>query len=226
MTRNEAAQGLRVRARRMLLWGMLFCGFCLGLCAGLLLYWVLGDALSWDAWPAAIVCLAAVGMLVVAWRANRGSWTLESTRKGIEGERVVGDVIESALMRPNCEAVHSVAGTRDRGEIDHLVVTPAGVWVVETKYRWVPKKKYRAVMRRLAHNVTSLRNTLGSGTAVRGCLVLATSRRRRRSRYTADGETLSVLSARSLGEVLRAESDREGPNNEWVIRAVRKLAKR
>ena len=224
MVRNEPGRGVRQKMNRVLLSGAVLCGFCLGLATGLGIYWVLGEAVGWEAWPAAVLCASVLSLMVVVWRTHLGSWTLASGEKGVAGERIVGGTIEEALMRPTCAVFHSVPGTGDRGEIDHVVVTPAGVWVVETKYKWVPRKRYRAVMQRLALNVKSMRKTLGPRADVRGCLILATVRRRKHSSYTAQGVRLSVFSAGAFEQQLRQEAASEGVRDERLIRTVRKMA--
>ena len=213
---------MRQKYRSVLLWGVFLCGMAFGLCGGVMLYWVMGTA-GWEAWPAITTGVAVLLMAVVVWRSKVGSWTWETSEKGIEGEKIVGGTIQDALMRPDCAVVHSIPGRGDRGEIDHLVVTPTGVWVVETKYAWVPKKRYRQVMKRLALNVRSVRRDLGPSANVRGCLVLAKVRRRKRSGYNAQGEELRVFSVRSFREQLRAEAATQGRGNAAAVRAVLKM---
>ena len=222
MIRNDPGRGVGRKYRSVLLWGVLLCGAALGLCAGVMLYWIMDNA-GWEAWPAVSTGAAFLLMAAVIWRAKVGSWSWESSEKGIEGEKIVGGTIQDALMRPDCAVVHAVPGKGDRGEIDHLVVTPTGVWVVETKYAWVPKKKYRQVMRRLASNVRSVRRNLGTDANVRGCLVLAKVRRRKRSGYSARGEELSVFSVRSFRDQLRAEVATKVWGGKLAERAVRKM---
>lgn len=223
MIRNESGQGVREKTRGLLVWELFLCGVGVGLFAGVVLYWVMASA-GLEAWPSAAVGAAALIMVLVAWKTKFGTWTLERADKGVAGETIVGGALQDALMRPDCAVLHSIPGNGDRGEIDHLVVTPVGVWVVETKYKWVPSKKYRAVMQRLALNVLSVRRTLGRSATVRGCLVLATVRRRKRSSYRARGETLSVFSVRSFREQLRDEARTQERGSERTVQAVRKLA--
>lgn len=223
MIRNKPGHGVREWTRGLLAWGSFLCGVGVGLFTGVVLYWAMASA-GWAAWPAATVGAVVLILTLVAWKSKFGTWTLKSAGKGIAGETVVGGAIQDALMRPDCAVWHSIPGKGDRGEIDHLVVTPVGVWVIETKYQWVPRKKYRAVMQRLALNVDSVRRTLGRGATVRGCLVLATVHRRKRSSYRARGETLSVFSVRSFREQLRDEARTKGWGSELAVQAMRKLA--
>lgn len=57
---------------------------------------------------------------------------LEQITAGERGERVVGDVLDE-LQSDGYVAVHSIH--RDDCDIDHVLVGPAGVFVIETKYR-------------------------------------------------------------------------------------------
>lgn len=51
------------------------------------------------------------------------------------GERFLDGLTECAITAPGCAVAHSVAKIADIGDIDHLVVTPGVLLVVETKYR-------------------------------------------------------------------------------------------
>ena len=60
-----------------------------------------------------------------------------------------------------------------RGNVDHVVMTPAGVWVVETKAAWLSKSKFRPALRQAAKNAQRVRHHLGSSLPVRAALVIA-----------------------------------------------------
>lgn len=64
----------------------------------------------------------------------------------------------------------SIPGTV--GDVDHLVVTPVRVCVVEAKYRRVYKKVFPKVLSRLSNNVKAVRQWVPFGTRVEGYLVL------------------------------------------------------
>ena len=60
---------------------------------------------------------------------------IDSTwRAGWDAERHVGDLIEHAIVEAGCAFAHDVKeALGGLGNVDHVVMTPAGVWVVETK---------------------------------------------------------------------------------------------
>ena len=75
----------------------------------------------------------AVLLGVALFKARRG-WRLEDMRKGARAEESVGQAIEYALTSKRCAAAHHVEGIARIGDIDHLVATPRGLWVIETKH--------------------------------------------------------------------------------------------
>ena len=105
-------------------------------------------------------------------------WFLRSRRrrnleKGHVAERQIGRALEQVLTANNCAVAHNVEGVASTGDIDHIVATPRGVWVVETKYRRVPNRNFPYVLKRIGANVARLRELLPPDTPVNGCLVLA-----------------------------------------------------
>ena len=64
--------------------------------------------------------------------------------RGLAAERRVGDRIEHALVRDGCAFAHDVKeALGPGGNVDHVVLTPAGVWVVETKAAWLGKGRFQ-----------------------------------------------------------------------------------
>lgn len=57
--------------------------------------------------------------------------TLKNYRKGLEGERLVGEVINK-LSNENTFVFHDIPG--DRFNVDHIIVSTRGVFVIETKH--------------------------------------------------------------------------------------------
>ena len=128
------------------------------------------------------------GLLIVSfaatWWLSRGKlgrlrkrYSTLDLQKGVEAERRTGEVIEFSLAHQNCAAAHNVTLITDAGDIDHLVVTPHTVWVVDSKFRyggrWLDDKingvvrQVRAVERWVAQQ--------GFGqTPVKGCLAFLT----------------------------------------------------
>ena len=65
-------------------------------------------------------------------------WNLDNLQKGGEAETYVGQLVEYAITAEHCAVAHSVTEIATGGDIDHLVATPAAVWLIETKYKRVP----------------------------------------------------------------------------------------
>ena len=108
-------------------------------------------------------------------------WILNSRRrdnlkKGHVAERQIGRALEEAITADNCAVAHNVEGISNTGDIDHIVATPQRVWVVETKYRRVPKASFSRVLKRIGANMAKVRELLPPDTPVSGCLVLAYER--------------------------------------------------
>ena len=107
--------------------------------------------------------------------------------KGDVAETYVGQVIEYALAAPHCAAAHSVTGLTAGGDIDHLVATPTGLRVVETKAGRVPRKRFPRVLARMAMNAKAVRDWAPPGTPVHCCLVLKDPGRTGRKDYEWEG---------------------------------------
>ena len=127
----------------------------------------------------------------------RGRRQREALRKGHVAERQIGRALEEAITARGCAVAHNVTGVMDSGDIDHIVATPRSVWVIETKYRRVPKDAFPGVVARLRACRRRVEELLPIGTPVRACLVLA---------YEGGG----VRKARSDIRVFNNETFREG----------------
>ena len=86
--------------------------------------------------PSFFVFLPALVLTYWYLRAG-GEWGLENLSKGLDAEMKVGQIIEYAITDARCAVAHSVTSIAKVGDIDHIIATPAAIWVVETKYRWV-----------------------------------------------------------------------------------------
>ena len=131
--------------------------------------WLLGGLLSvvqasWLMVFGPAIALIAAG----AWRLFRG-WRLGDVRKGARAEERVGAAIEYALVRSTCAVAHGVTEIAREGDIDHLVATPGGLWVVETK----SGGKARRYLKRIVKNVEAVREWAPPGVDVTGVLVFA-----------------------------------------------------
>lgn len=139
-----------------------------GLVFGLLFFWVLPQWFGLG-WTIVIWGTTAAGILIAILR----RWNIDNLRKGLDAETLVGQTIERAITAENCAVAHSVTKIAKVGDIDHIVTTPKAVWVIETKYGRVPKKKFPRVLDRIAANMCSVRKQMPDKKTVRGCLVLA-----------------------------------------------------
>jgi len=83
------------------------------------------------AFVAFIICAGL--LLFLLWRAFLTLSELREHRLGFHGERAVGEELNQ-LMRDGCRVFHDVP-IEPYGNIDHVIVSPAGVFAVETKAR-------------------------------------------------------------------------------------------
>lgn len=120
-----------------------------------------------------VMLLPGVAPLAIAWYKSKHGWRLSDMRKGARAEETIGQAIEYTLTRDGCAVAHSVEEIARVGDIDHLVATPKGLWVIETKSGRVPQSKFPETLRRIAANVETVREWAPPGTQVTGCLVFA-----------------------------------------------------
>lgn len=150
--------------------------------------------------------------------------------KGLDAEKRVGQAIDYAVAAPGCAVAHNVTGIAKYGDIDHIVRTPARLWVVETKSGRVPNKEFRKVRAQIAANVAAAREWAldhDIQVPVQGCLVLASGELTARDEQgyddKASGEKILVEDRKSLVKKLRGESrgqqeaDNEGVKNVWGL---------
>lgn len=90
-----------------------------------------GNVTHSRALSAFIACAAL--LLFFLWRLFRTADELRDYRLGFHGERAVAEEINQ-LMREGCRVFHDVP-MEPYGNIDHAIVSPAGVFAVETKAR-------------------------------------------------------------------------------------------
>jgi hypothetical protein len=84
--------------------------------------------LSGPAWPLAVLGLGGAFAAVVAWpRSDPSRWA-----RGAAGEVVTAAILES-LPRRRWVVLHDLALPGSRANVDHLVIGPTGVWVIDTK---------------------------------------------------------------------------------------------
>ena len=178
--------------------------------AALALFVVLGPrpGPEWTFWfvflPGAVFLVAAL------YRWQRG-WRLSDMKKGARAEERIGQVIEYALTRERCAVAHDVEEVANVGNIDHLVATPRGLWVIETKHGRVPRSEFRETLRRIAFNVKAVRDW-APGMRVTGCLVFFNEPKPPpKPTYESGAETIKCFAnPTSLMRELRDEAQGEG----------------
>ena len=88
-----------------------------------------GTLTTGRAWAALAAC--TVLLLPMTWLLFRRADELRNYRLGFHGERAAGEQINQ-LMREGCYVFHDVP-LEPYGNVDHVVISPAGVFAVETK---------------------------------------------------------------------------------------------
>ena len=173
----------------------------------------------WFATEYVVIAAAGVTAISFIWMRADRRWSLSNLEKGLNAEYRVGQVIDHSLMPPNCAVAHGVTDPRKEGDIDHLVATPCGLWVVETKARAVPRKRVRGVLDRIAANVHAI-EAWAPGIPVRGCLVLLEPFPGKRNYQATDGTPVVVHDEKTLRDALRAEAGDDGPVGRELARRV------
>ena len=98
-----------------------------------------------------------------------------------------------------------------RGNVDHVVMTPAGIWVVETKSHRLSKRRFPRALRQVAENASRVRRHLETSLPVRGALVIADrSEDALEARYDWNGEAVQAFGATKFWRVLSVEGEQTG----------------
>ena len=137
-------------------------------------------------------------------------YSFRNLEKGLDAESRIGQVIEYALVQRNCAFAHGVTEIVAWGDIDHLVATPAALWVIETKHRKVPESKLSTVLNRISENVRSVQEW-APGIPVNGCLVFHMPPKGKLVLKAPDGTTVTVYDENSLVATLRGAIRESGP---------------
>ena len=117
---------------------------------------------------AGITALAGAAWFWIRRRHRRGALS-----KGHIAERQIGRALEEAITARSCAIAHNVMTVTDAGDIDHIIATPQRVWVVETKYRRLPKEAFGRALARLHACRRKVEALFPPGTRVTACLILA-----------------------------------------------------
>lgn len=183
--------------------------------------WVGSGSKPLDQWSVLITVLPGIAFLGFALHLAKRGWRVPDMRKGARAEETVGQAIEYALTRDTCAVAHHVEDedVARVGDIDHLVATPDGLWVIETKHGRVPKSEFAETLRRIAANVEGVREW-APGVRVTGCLVFANKQRKRpKPAYEHGKETIRAFADRTaLMRELRKKARETGDSRRFARR--------
>lgn len=201
--RRNAGSYVQLRLNRLGMLGMAGAGVLIGL--GIMPLFYLVDIWAGPIWAIAAYLATAGLVYVVIRRLERPShrWNFVNLRKGLDAEIRVGQIIEYAITAKDCAVAHSVTEIAKVGDIDHIVATPGGIWVIETKYKRVPRKDFPKVLSRIAANTDAVRKWVPAGTHVRGCLVLAYEAGKAKPGFSHGNEKIAVYTEDSLITLMR-----------------------
>ena len=131
---------------------------------------------------------------------------------GLRAERRIGDLIDHAVTQRGCAVAHDVKeALGGRGNVDHVVTTPAGIWVVETKSRWLSKERFHAALHQVAENVGRVRSHLKTSLPVRGALVIADpAKNEHEKKNDRNGEAVWSFGGGTFWRMLKAECEQPG----------------
>ena len=166
---------------------------------------------QFDELPGGLASWAVLGVVVLSFGVFYAycRWVNATWGQGLDAERRVGDLIEHAVAQRGCAFAHDVKeALGGRGNVDHVVMTPAGIWVVETKSAWLSKRRFRRTLRQVAKNARRVRHHLKTSLPVRGALVIADrSNDSHESDHDWNGEPVKAFGAKKFWSVLRAERE-------------------
>ena len=162
---------------------------------------------------------ASLGFTFAVWLVALAFWfvyrciedgRLARLEKGEHAETLVGQCIDRAITASHCAAAHSTTKIAEYGDIDHLVLTPVRIWVIETKHRRVPPERFDKVLGQLAANTRAeeewAQSKATAEVPVRACLVLATGARGDGRQYDKKNVDIVVHSPESLEAALEYEA--------------------
>ena len=190
-----------------------------GMGSGFIIVGTIGIVANTNPWHILII---GIGFLAAGlYKLTRG-WRLPDMRKGARAEQTIGQAIEYALTRDTCAVAHHVEDIAVIGDIDHLVATPRGLWVIESKHGRVPKSVFSETLRRIGRNVEGVRKW-APGVSVTGCLVFSRQQNPpTKPSYDAGAETIRCFDTpTSLMRELKKETRREGGNRELAQKVWR-----
>lgn len=226
-SRRRAGQHLREKYLNSSFYVVAIAGVSFGLLAATLLFLIvvgwfgLIEVFTW-----VLLCFAFLGtVMIVATIHSQGSWSPRNVLKGLLAETTVADVIERSMLQAfGCFVANDVLFENGGGNIDHVVMTPQLVLVVETKYGRVLRKNFSIELERIAKNVEKVQRYLGSEKEVRGCLAFANPSMRVKPEYsTPRGQTILAFIPPTLESFLSQECVKPRTLSEETLRKVAQL---
>ena len=227
--RRNAGSFVRGKMLQLVMLGTAGAGVAIGLSIFPLFYAISDVINEWigPLWAMVAYFATMVAVLITIWMLDRPSyrWNFENLRKSVKAETYVGQVVEYAITAENCAVAHSVTEIAKVGDIDHIVATPVGIWVIETKYKKVPGKTFSEVLRRIAVNTDAVRKWAPDGTLVRGCLVLAyeNENKIKKRNYSFNKEKIIVLNINLLMCNIRSETRAKQSLDKRIAKDIWKL---
>ena len=202
-------------------------GVAFGLIVAKLLYLIFVQWLGLsELFPWFLLCIAFVGMVVIVAKIHsQDSWSPRNVLKGFLAETTVADVIERSMLQAfGCFVANDVPLRNNGGNIDHVVITPQLVLVIETKYGRVPTKRFYRVLARIAKHVEIVQSYLGSETDVRGCLAFADPNTRTKPEHPSpNGQAILAFTPRKLERFLSEECGKPRTLSRETLEKVAKL---
>ena len=234
LMKNDPGGFLKGELGRLSMWGAAGAGSLIGLSIGVLLPYVVGERFGPFGVTLALIVTAAAVYCAICILERHCPWSLVNLKKGADAEDRVGHLLEYAMFAQNCAVAHGVTEIAKVGDIDHIIATPEGIWIIETKYKFVPRDELNDKLKRIAKNMKAVRKWACDemkveGCHVRGALVLAFEPKPLgKIEYDACGETIHAFTEKTLYTELidriRKEAQGEGPCN--IAEPIWKLGKR
>ena len=101
-------------------------------------------------------------------------WSMKNIETGRDAERRMGAKLEYALTPGDCALAHDIPlkPMGGFGNLDHLVLTPKSLWVIETKSSVLPGKTFTKVVNRSQAVAALIKRSLTPDLPVRCCIAV------------------------------------------------------
>lgn len=227
-SRRRPGQYLREKLLDQTFYVVMIGGVAIGLAVASLLYLIVVGWLGLSKeFPRFLLYFTGVGLVVVVWWTfSRRNWSARNLLKGMIGETTVADVIERSMLQAfGCFVANDVRLPNTGGNIDHIVVTPQRVLVIETKYRRVIRKRFPHVVRQIVKCTEIVRRYVGSEVEVIGCLVIADPTTKVKPTYSVPGgQTIHAYTSSALQSTLEQECRKPRTLPDDVLEKIADLA--